>query len=315
MAGKFGGLLGGGSGTGIPNASDPGRGVIRSNAAAAPPAVAVSGRPRLPRVGVRPTPAFAIALDATGSMTPLIDDARRHISEILVRVRAQLGRPIQVKFLCYRDYDVFDPRNQSATKELLDTSPMTEDAQALSAWLAKVEACYGGSNFGEAIETALEAACHITTGEGSRVAAVLLAGDEPSNRRADLDAIGRHQTATAHDWARRLGEHKVPIHTFVVGDRPNTPADFAEIARLSGGKTGRLDGSMSMLNMPLWQWWPQWVAPMPCVAMRHSTGCPRRKKRSPRCSCQVRHLEFHSPRRYRHRGRLDRRARFERDRG
>jgi hypothetical protein len=182
-------------------------------------------------------------------MAQRIADVRDRISEILARVRAQLGRPIRVQFLCYRDYDVFDPRNQMASKELLETSPMTEDAQALSEWLAKVEACHGGNNYGEAIETALEAACQITTGQRLGIAAVLLAGDEPSNRRADLDIIGRHQTATAHDWARRLGEQKVPIHAFVVGDRPDTITDFDEIARLSGGKTGRLDGSTSMLNM------------------------------------------------------------------
>ena len=78
---------------------------------------------------------------------------------------------------------------------------------------------------------------------------MLLVGDEPANRRADLDAVGRHRTTTAHGWARQLGEHKVPIHTFVVGDRHDTVVDFEAIARLSGGKTGRLDGSESMLNM------------------------------------------------------------------
>jgi hypothetical protein len=182
-------------------------------------------------------------------MASSIADARDRIAEILVRVRAQLQRPIKVQFLCYRDYDVFDPANQSTRKPLLETSPMTEDAEALSAWLAKVEACYGGNNSGEAIETALEAAYQLTTDRATHIAAVLLAGDEPSNRRADLDAVGRHQTATAHDWARRLGEHKVPIHTFVVRDRSDTITDFSEIARLSGGKTGRLDGSASMLNM------------------------------------------------------------------
>jgi hypothetical protein len=183
-------------------------------------------------------------------MAPSIVEAREHIGEILARVRAQLQRPIQVQLLCYRDYDVFDSGSQSAHEELLETSPMTEDAQALSAWLAKIEACCGGSNSGEAIEAALEAAYQLAANRrSSRIAAVLLLGDEPSNRRADLDATGRRQTATAHDWARRLGEQRVPIHTFVVRDRPDTITDFGEIARLSGGKTGRLDGSASMLNM------------------------------------------------------------------
>jgi hypothetical protein len=64
-----------------------------------------------------------------------------------------------------------------------------------------------------------------------------------------LNAAGQHQASTAHDWARRFGEKQVPVHTFVVGDYYETIRDFSEIARLSGGKTGRFDGSASMLNM------------------------------------------------------------------
>jgi hypothetical protein len=255
MTRKFGGMLSGGSGgrvsgsggsgAGVPSTNEP-RGVVARTEPATPPVPARIGGARLPRVGT--APAFAIALDATGSMASSIAEARDRIGEILARVRAELRKPNQVQFLCYRDYDVFESGNQWGRKELLETSPMTEDAAALSAWLAKVEACCGGGNSGEAIETALEAAYQLTT-NGPRIAAVLLAGDEPSNGRAHLDAIGRHQTATAHDWARRLGERKVPIHTFVVRDRSDTIADFGEIARLSAGKTGRLDGSASMLNM------------------------------------------------------------------
>jgi hypothetical protein len=230
----------------VQNAGEPGNAIVPAGSAT-PPAPARPGASRLPRVGT--APAFAIALDATGSMASSIAEARDQIGEILTRVRTQLQRPIQVQFLCYRDYDVFNSRNHFARKALLEASPMTEDAAALSAWLAEVEACCGGNNAGEAIEAALEAAYQLTTNQGSRIAAVLLAGDEPSNDRADLDAGGRHQTTTAHDWARRLAERRVPIHTFVVRNRPDTIKDFGEIARLSGGKTGRLDGSASMLNM------------------------------------------------------------------
>ena len=123
--------------------------------------VAKVGGSHLPRVST--TPAFVIALDATGSMASRIADARDHITEILARVRAQLSRAIQVQFLCYRDYDVFDSRNCSLAPPLLEKSPKTEDAQALSSWLAEIKTCYGGSNFGEAIETALEAAHELAT--------------------------------------------------------------------------------------------------------------------------------------------------------
>src|SRR5277367_2296174 len=186
-------------------------------------------------------------------MGPSIDDARRQIATIIDRVRKQLGRTIKVQFLCYRDYDVFHPSNQFKA-ELLQVSKMceikeTDQAHDLSKWLANIAPNGGGNNFGEAIETALESINRTMTDEGLKFSAVLLVGDEPSNRRADLDAIGRPQTTTAREWARQFGERKVPIHTFVVKNRQDTISDFEELARLSGGKTGRLDGTESMLNM------------------------------------------------------------------
>jgi hypothetical protein len=173
---KFGGLLGGGSGKS--GNDDPDVGASKNavaNTGATPSAPARAGTSRLPRLGA--TPAFAILLDATGSMAPSIAEARDQIGEILTRVRAQLQRSIQVQFFCYRDYDVL--ASHAARSTLLETSPMTEDADALSAWLARIQAYGGGNNSGEAIEAALEATFQLTTSQGTRVAAALLAGDEP----------------------------------------------------------------------------------------------------------------------------------------
>ena len=65
----------------------------------------------------------------------------------------------------------------------------------------------GRLNPGEAVETALEAIYN-----AAEASAVLLAGDEPSNPRSDLDARGHNQNKpTAHDWARRFGGKNVPI--------------------------------------------------------------------------------------------------------
>ncbi len=49
--------------------------------------------------------------------------------------------------------------------------------------------------------------------------------------------------------ARRFAQSKTPIHTFVMGDDPRTVKAFADIALLSGGKSGRLDGSAEMIDM------------------------------------------------------------------
>ncbi len=179
---------------------------------------------------------FAIALDATGSMGPLIDGARRHITEILTRVCAEAGARVRIRIYVYRDYDV--------PNDILDHSDLTDKPEALVQWLAKVEPLGGGANAGEAIEMALQA-----IDDAGEAAAVLLAGDEPPNPRADLDARGRRQSLTAFDWARRFGEKTVPIHTFAIGQDKRTIRDFKEIARLSGGQAGRLDGSAEMIDM------------------------------------------------------------------
>src|SRR5262245_16523059 len=49
---------------------------------------------------------FAIALDGTGSMTPLIDMAKATIKHIMSRVIAEAKVPVQVQVFVYRDYDV-----------------------------------------------------------------------------------------------------------------------------------------------------------------------------------------------------------------
>lgn len=179
---------------------------------------------------------FVIALDATGSMASLIDDARRDIATILKRVYEEAKAAVRIRIYVYRDYDV--------RHIVCESSPLSADSQELTRWLATVGVAGGGANDGEAIEAVL-GAVH----EAGEANAVLLAGDEPSNPRSDLDGRGLQNTPTAHDWARRLAQKGVPIHTFAVGDYPPTIRDFQEIARLSGGQAGRLDGSTAMIDM------------------------------------------------------------------
>ncbi len=180
--------------------------------------------------------AVAIALDATGSMAALIEGAKENIGTILRRVYDEASVTVTVRIYVYRDYDV--------PEIVVEHSPRTERAAELEAWLANVQATGGGSNAGEAIEAAL-ARIH----DQDDPAVVLVAGDEPSNPRQDLDGRGLRDVATAHDWARRFGQNNVPVHTFVVDQRPDTVLDFRRIAELSGGQSGRLDGSSAMLDM------------------------------------------------------------------
>lgn len=182
------------------------------------------------------TARFAIALDATGSMSGLISMAKTSITEILKRVIGGAGRTVEIMLVAYRDYDV--------PNEIVVTSAITKDANELIAWLNNIRAHGGGSNDGEAVERALEA-----ISVAGRFDAVMVAGDEPPNSRATVQERRGHDGLQAEDYARRFAQANTPIHTFVVGSEPRTIRDFATLSSLSGGKSGKLDGSREMIDM------------------------------------------------------------------
>lgn len=177
----------------------------------------------------------AIALDATGSMSGLIDAARESIAEILRRASAEAGIPVEVQLLAYRDYDV--PNN------VLEASEASVDPEALIGWLRHVEPMGGGANSGEAVEAALQAV------ENGEFCVVLVAGDEPSNSRANLSAAGRPQAPTAAELAAKLRSAGTDVHTFVVGGDQRAAEDFRKLAKAGGGQSGRLDGSREMIDL------------------------------------------------------------------
>lgn len=149
---------------------------------------------------------FAIALDATGSMGPLIEMAKKSIGRILQRVISRAGRPVEIKIIVYRDYDV--------PNELVATSETTKDAQSLIAWLGKVHVSGGGANEGEAVESALEAIM-----QAGKFDAVLLAGDEPSNDRQQIRAGCGKNSPSAADLAGLFAQTGTP-HPYVCRRKP-----------------------------------------------------------------------------------------------
>jgi hypothetical protein len=179
---------------------------------------------------------FAIALDGTGSMTPLIDMAKTTIKRIMSRVIAEAKAPVQVQLFVYRDYDVI--------QLLVEQSRLSAEANELSGWLNGISATGGGGNNGEAIEQVL-----LAIHRAGEFDAVLLAGDEPYNSRAHLDQLGKRNVPTAADLAQRFGQSKCPIHTFLVGSFPDARKALQELASVSGGCFGHLDGSEAMIDM------------------------------------------------------------------
>jgi hypothetical protein len=179
---------------------------------------------------------FAMALDATASMTPLISMAKEAIKQIMGRVIAEAKVPVRVQLFVYRDYDV--------PAIIVEHSPLSGEANELAGWLNGIRADGGGANNGEAIEQGL-----LAIERAGAFDAILLAGDEPYNSRAHLDKLGKSSVPTAADLARRSGQVKRPIHTFLVGSYADARRALQEIATASGGCFGQLDGSEAMIDM------------------------------------------------------------------
>jgi len=169
-------------------------------------------------------------------MTPLIDMAKATIRRIMSRVIAEANAPVRVQLFVYRDYDV--------ARLLVEHSRLSAEANELSGWLNGISATGGGANNGEAIEQAL-----LAIQRAGEFDAVLLAGDEPYNSRYHLDRLGKQDVPTAADLARRFGQSKCPIHTFLVGSFPDARQALQELAKASGGCFGQLDGTEGMIDM------------------------------------------------------------------
>jgi hypothetical protein len=169
-------------------------------------------------------------------MYGLIQSAKDALGEIMRLAADRLGRPLEIELLVYRDYDV--------PQQVLERSGKSTDHNRLVQWLAKIEALGGGGNSGEAVEVALDQVL-----ADGKFACVLVAGDEPSNSASSINRAGREGKNTAKQIAAKLRERSIPIHTFVVGDCQRTIVDFQRLADLSGGKSGRLDGTREMIDL------------------------------------------------------------------
>ncbi len=182
------------------------------------------------------TAKVAFAIDATGSMGPLIENARSSVYRILEEAQSRSSIPVSVQFFVFRDYDVLS--------DLVEISPQDSNPKKLDEWLNTIIPKGGGANEGEAIEAAL-----LKIREAGEFLLVLLAGDEPANARHTVTANRGPNVGTAEDEAVMLGEQGIPIHTFVVGNREDTSKCFGRLSELSGGACGRLDGSDAMTDM------------------------------------------------------------------
>ena len=160
--------------------------------------------------------------DATGSMAGVWDATRRHITEMISRI-SELGR-FEVRWVAYRDY--------GDGNGLLEPSGWHDQAQPLLDFINAIR-CYGGDDFEEAVERALEFAA-----DDPKATRVILIGDAPPHPERDYVA-----------QARRLAELQRPVFSFVVGQSSATARTFAEISNLTGGKSMQLTKTEDLLDV------------------------------------------------------------------
>jgi hypothetical protein len=174
---------------------------------------------------------FAILIDATGSMGWLIETARAEIGNIIGNLAQESGGQAKIVIVVYRDYVDQGP--------VVEVSAEGSDAAYFVQWLQGIQPKGGGANEGEAMDAGLREVEKL-----GKFDAIMVAGDEPS--LPDPSRYAQGSVEPARVMAQRLG---TPIHTFAMGHDPRCLEDFEEIARLSGGQAGKLDGSEAMQHM------------------------------------------------------------------
>lgn len=191
-----------------------------------------------------------VLMDATGSMSSLIDKTKHSISEMFRRAydilqkQNVLGRSFSIKFIAYRNYN-------APAEALLQESTWESEPASLESFLTTVEANYGWEN--EAIEVAFQRVNQIIAG-GETIDQVILIGDRPPNTRSEVsrkrsDEHGESywrgtafSTATYYEDELNVltgGGSPVPVHGYYVDS--SAQAAFSEIARRSQGQAGYLD--------------------------------------------------------------------------
>lgn len=207
--------------------------------AAEPPPAADPPLAAPPAPGQRPRVEVAFVLDATGSMSGLIDGAKRKIWSIANQLASGEPRPeVRMALVAYRDRgDAFVTRARD----------LTDDIDAVYAEL-QATAAGGGGDGPESVNQALhEAVTRLGWSEGPGVyRVVFLVGDAPPH----MDYAGDVPYAESVRLARQRG---IVVNTVQCGAAAATAAVWREIAEAGAGRYAaiRQDGGMVALASPV----------------------------------------------------------------
>jgi len=202
-------------------------------AAAAVPAAAQAAAAPAARVTsvTRPRIEVAFVLDTTGSMSGLIEGAKRKIWSIAEKIGDGRPRPdLRIALVAYRDVG-----DQYVTQVFDFTPDMDAVFERLSGFRAE-----GGGDTPEHVSRALSDAVHrVTWSDGNTMKTIFLVGDAPPHTDyQDGYDYRRH--------AREAAQRGIVVETIECGGDPQTERFWNEIATLANGHFARIDGNGGM---------------------------------------------------------------------
>jgi hypothetical protein len=185
----------------------------------------VAARPAAPRVEV------AFVLDTTGSMSGLIEGAKRRIWSIARRIGEGRPRPdLRLALVGYRD------RGDAYVTRVHD---LTADMDAVHGALMSFRA-EGGGDGPEHVSAALSDAVHrISWSQGPGLKVIFLVGDAPPHTDYQDGLDYRRHT-------REAAARGIVVETIQCGQDPATGAVWREIASLGAGHYARIDAQGGM---------------------------------------------------------------------
>jgi Mg-chelatase subunit ChlD len=174
------------------------------------------------------------AVDTTGSMSGLIEGAKRTVWSIATHIRqADPNANLRIGLVAYRDTgDEYVTRPYS----------LSSDLDAVYAELTTY-AAGGGGDAPEHVAAALRDALGMRWRAGAKKL-VFVVGDAPPGARAD--------TPTFDVLAREAGTSGIIINAIRCGDDPTTAVTFQQLASLGGGEFSTIaqDGGVQQVATP-----------------------------------------------------------------
>lgn len=179
---------------------------------------------------------LALVFDATGSMSPYLDEVRRGLTRLSAEIAAEIGDTVTA-VIVYGDYDA---------EFLAKTQNFTPSLESVAAFISQ-SGVAPNSDTPEAVEEALFEANGLSWRVSGQRALVLV-GDAPPHGVTD----SRQNCKRGHYYeteAQRLADKAVRIYAVQCGGDDQTSRAFARMATITAGKHIHLEKLDDLIHL------------------------------------------------------------------